>query len=247
MNSYNFDEINRLKNKLDSFRPLSKEILKNLHDNLILNWTYHSNAIEGNTLTINETKVVLEGITVGGKTLREHFEAINHRDAILYLENLVINKEDISQRVIKEIHSLILKDIDNSNKGFYRNINVMISGANHTPPDHIYLNDLMHNLIQDYKSWKNLHPVEQAARMHSEFVKIHPFIDGNGRTARLLMNLILMKHGYPAAVLPLSKRLDYYNALDKAHVKNNYDDFINLISNIVKDSFEPYWFVLGVR
>ena len=105
----------------------------------------------------------------------------------------------------------------------------------------------MYRLIIDYKSWSNLHPVEQAARMHSEFVKIHPFIDGNGRTSRLLMNLILMKHGYPAAVLPVSKRLDYYNALDKTHTENDYDDFIKLIADIVEESFKPYWFILGIK
>lgn len=247
MKQYTFDEIDKLKSKLDNYRPLSNDIVKNLHDSLVLNWTYHSNAIEGNTLTINETKVVLEGITVGGKTLREHFEAINHREAILYLENIVLNTEDLSERVIKEIHYLILKDIDNSNAGAYRNINVMISGATHTPPSHMHLNDLMYRLLEDYKSWNNLHPVEQAARIHSEFVKIHPFIDGNGRTSRLLMNLILMKHGYPAAVLPVSKRLDYYNALDKAHVDGDYDDFISLIGDIVKESFNPYWYALGVE
>jgi Fic family protein len=247
MKHYNFDKIDQLKNKLDSYRPLSSDVVKNLHDNLVVSWTYHSNAIEGNTLTMNETKVVLEGITVGGKTLREHFEAINHRDAILYLENLVLNNEDISERVIKEIHHLILKGIDNSNAGAYRNINVMISGANHMPPDHIQLNDLMYRLMVDYKSWETMHPVEQAARMHSEFVKIHPFVDGNGRTSRLLMNLILMKHGYPPAILPVSKRLDYYNALDKAHVENDYDDFIKLISDIVEESFNPYWYVLGIK
>ena len=135
--TYTFDKVDSLKAKLDSYRPLSREVTKNLHENLVLNWTYHSNAIEGNTLTINETKVVLEGITVGGKTLREHFEAINHREAIFYLENLVLNEEDLSERVIKEIHYLILKNIDNTNAEAYRNINVMISGASHTPPDHL--------------------------------------------------------------------------------------------------------------
>jgi len=217
-----------------------------VHDNLVLNWTYHSNAIEGNTLTINETKVVLEGITVGGKSLREHFEAINHKDAILYLEGLVQKKEDLTERVIKEIHYLILKNIDNENIGKYRAINVLITGAEHRPPNHIHLNELMAKLMVDYKSWSDLHPVEQAARLHSEFVKIHPFIDGNGRTSRLLMNLVLMQHGYPPAVLPVSKRLEYYNALDKSHVDDDdLSDFMGLIIEIVEQSFEPYWFALG--
>ena len=246
MRKYDFTKIDDFKSKLDSFRPLSKEIVSNIHENLIVNWTYHSNAIEGNTLTINETKVVLEGITVGGKSLREHFEAINHKEAILFLEDLVSDKQDLSERIIKDIHSLILKNIDNANAGKYRNINVRISGAEHIPPNHVLLADRMRDLIEQYKSWSNLHPVEQAAMLHSEFVKIHPFVDGNGRTSRLLMNLALMQHGYPPAILPVSKRLRYYNALDKAHVDNEYDDFINLIIEIVGESFEPYWFALGV-
>lgn len=247
MNKYNFTKINQFKMELDSFRPLPKEIVANIHENLIINWTYHSNAIEGNTLTINETKVVLEGITVGGKSLREHFEAINHKEAILFLEDLISDKQELSEGVIKNIHSLILKNIDNSNAGKYRSINVRISGAEHVPSNHVLLAEQMNNLIEQYKSWSNLHPVKQAAMLHSEFVKIHPFVDGNGRTSRLLMNLALMQNGYPPAILPVSKRLRYYNALDKAHVKNEYDDFINLIIEIVEESFEPYWFALGIN
>ena len=239
--------ISVLKEKLDSYRPLSKGIVNNIYENLVLNWTYHSNAIEGNTLTINETKVVLEGITVGGKSLREHFEVINHRDAILYLEGLVQDKEELSERVVKEINYLILKNIDNENVGKYRAINVLITGAEHKPPSHIHLNELMMKLMLDYKSWSDLHPVEQAARLHSEFVKIHPFIDGNGRTSRLLMNLVLMQHGYPPAVLPVSKRLEYYNALDKANVEDDISDFMSLMIDIVEQSFEVYWFALGLN
>lgn len=245
MTNYNFSKIDAYKSKLDSFRPLSKEAVFNIHENLVLNWTYHSNAIEGNTLTINETKVVLEGVTVGGKSLREHFEAINHKEAILFLEDLVRDKQELSEKMIKDIHSLILKNIDNANTGKYRNINVKITGAEHIPTNHFLLSEQMTKLIEEYKSWNNLHPVEQAARLHSEFVKIHPFVDGNGRTSRLLMNLVLMQHGYPPAILPVSKRLRYYNALDKAHVNNNYTDFIALIVEIVEDSFSPYWFALG--
>jgi Fic family protein len=241
----NFKKINRYKSKLDGFRPLSKKMVSNIHESLILNWTYHSNAIDSNTLTINETKVVLEGITVGGQSLREHFEAINHKEAILFLEDLVQSKHVLSESIIKNIHSLTLKNIDISNAGKYRNINVKISGAEHIPPNHFPLKDEMGDLIQLYNSWYGLHPVEQAARLHSEFVKIHPFVDGNGRTSRLLMNLVLMQHGYPPAILPVSKRLEYYNSLYNAHVKNNYTDFISLITKIVEDSFEPYWFALG--
>ncbi|MCF6806958.1 Fic family protein [Thiotrichales bacterium 19S9-12] len=242
-----FSKFDQMKQRLDSYRPLSKELVDNLYDNLILNWTYHSNAIEGNTLTLKETKVALEGITVGGKTLREHFEAINHKDAILYLEEIIKDKEPLCEWTIKSIHQLILKSIDDANAGKYRTINVRIMGANHIPPEHYQLNELMAQLIKDYESWQDLHPIEQAARMHGEFVKIHPFVDGNGRTSRLLMNLILMQNGYPAAILPVEKRLEYYNALDIAHTQNNYEPFIELISQIVEDAFKTYWFALGVK
>ena len=129
-----FKKLDELKLKLDSFRPLDLSIVKNLHEDLVLRWTYHSNAIEGNTLTLKETKVALEGITIGGKTLREHFEAINHKDAILFIEDLAQKEERLSEYSIKQIHSLILKNIDDENKGKYRTTNVIISGAEHKPP-----------------------------------------------------------------------------------------------------------------
>jgi Fic family protein len=242
-----FEKFTAMKQRLDSYRPLSQALINNLHENLILDWTYNSNAIEGNTLTLKETKVALEGVTIGGKSLREHFEAINHKDAILYLEELITDKNPLNEWTIKSIHQLILKNIDDTNAGKYRTINVTISGAKHTPPDYLQLNDLMENLITRYKSWNNKHPIEQAALLHSEFVKIHPFTDGNGRTSRLLMNLVLMQNGYPAAVLPVEKRLEYYNALDTAHTNNNYQPFLELICHIVEDAFKKYWFALGKK
>ena len=129
-----FKKLDELKLKLDSFRPLNPSIIKNLHEDLVLRWTYHSNAIEGDTLTLKETKVALEGITIGGKTLREHFEAINHKDAILFMEDLAQKEDKLSEYSIKQIHSLILKNIDDENKGKYRTTNVIISGAEHKPP-----------------------------------------------------------------------------------------------------------------
>ncbi len=195
---------------------------------MILRWTYNSNAIEGNTLTLNETKVALEGITVGGKTLREHFEAINHRDAIYFVESLVQNGEPLTEYSIKSLHALILKNIDDTNAGSYRNINV-----------------------EEFISWyqneaQKLHPIERAARVHVDFVGIHPFSDGNGRTSRLLMNFELMKNGFPPAILKVDKRLAYYEFLDKAHTQGDYKSFMNLLCDIVEESFEPYWFALGI-
>ena len=241
-----FTKLDRLKEKLDGFRPLSAEVSRNLREDILLRWTYHSNAIEGNTLSLRETKVVLEGIAVGGKSLREHFEAINHREAILFLEDLVKEKSFLSENQIKSIHRLILKHIDDKNAGVYRNSQVLISGARHVPPDALRVVDAMQSLVAWHpKEGQRLHPVERAARIHGEFVKIHPFFDGNGRTSRLLMNLELMKAGFPPAVLTVDKRLAYYQALDEAHVDRRYDPFIRLIADCVEQSFEPYWKVLG--
>ena len=244
----NYHHLDQLKQKLDAYRPLSLAVINNLREDLVLRWTYHSNAIEGNTLTLKETKVALEGITVGGKTMREHLEAINHREAIFFVEELVSQKEPLSQRNIKDIHQLILKKIDDQNAGIYRNTNVIIAGAEHTPPDFIHVLSDMENLICWYQNEaQELHPVERAGRVHADFVKIHPFVDGNGRTARLLMNLELMKAGFPAAVLPVEKRLEYYNALDQAHTQNDYQPFLSLIIEVVVQSFQPYWYALNIQ
>jgi len=242
-----FEIIDDLKAKLDQHRPLSPAIVKNLHEDLILRWTYHSNAIEGNTLTLLETKVVLEGITVGGKALREHFEAINHRDAILYVEDIIKKQEPFSEWQIRNIHQLILKNIDDENAGRYRQQNVLISGATINPPDYTLLNDKMVQFIDWYnKEAQNLHPVERAAKVHADFVGIHPFIDGNGRTSRLLMNLELLKAGYPPSVITVENRLAYYEALDQWMAYGKTEKFISLIADVVLDGFKPYQMVLGI-
>lgn len=240
-----FQQVDQLKAKLDAHRPLPATVLTNLHENLVLNWTYHSNAIEGNTLTLKETKVALEGITVGGKTLREHFEAINHREAILFLEEQVQQQAPVSEWLIKALHQLVLKNIDNDNAGQYRRYNVLISGAEHAPPEAMLVPEQM----QQFVAWAtneapSLHPVEAAARIHGELVKIHPFVDGNGRTSRLLMNLTLMRAGLPATIITVEQRLDYYQTLDIAHTTGNYQPFVELVAKAVIKSFEPYWWAL---
>ena len=241
-----FKKLDELKLKLDSFRPLNPYIVKNLHEDLVLRWTYHSNAIEGNTLTLKETKVALEGITIGGKTLREHFEAINHKDAILFMEDLAQKEDKLSEYSIKQIHSLILKNIDDENKGKYRTTNVIISGAEHKPPQSFEVQSQMQEFIKKYnENITKLHPIELASFVHIEFVKIHPFIDGNARTSRLLMNLELIKAGFPPVVIELEDRLEYYKALDIAHTENDYKPFLELMKKVIEKSFEPYFYILN--
>lgn len=236
-----FDEIDKKKHRIDDKRPLAEYTVRSIRENLMLEWTYNTNAIEGNTLTLMETKVVLEGITVGGKTLKEHLEVINHKDAILYVEDIVKNNEELSEWQIKNIHSIILKGIDDNYAGKYRDQQVIISGAKHVPPEPIYIKEQMENLIKWYnEEGKNLHPVERAAMLHVIFVGIHPFIDGNGRTSRLLLNLELMKNGFPAIVIRNENRLSYYSALDKAHTTGEYEDFIQLIVDEVNRSLDIY-------
>jgi Fic family protein len=241
-----YERLDALKRRLDGFRPLPGAVVANLHDDLVLRWTYHSNAIEGNTLTLQETKVVLEGVTVGGKTLREHFEAINHRNAIGYVEAVVTNDEPFSLRMIRSIHALILKNIDDENAGVWRRFNVTISGARHVPPDALHVADQMEAFVRWHESDGSLlHPVELAARTHADFVKIHPFMDGNGRTARLLMNLDLMRKGFPPIVLPVERRLAYYDSLDTAHIEGDYTAFLDLIGELAEKAFDPYWHAMG--
>jgi Fic family protein len=238
---YQFDTIDEQKRTIDTRRPLTKNQYNTLRNNLIIEWTYNSNAIEGNTLTLSETKVVLEGITIGGKSVVEHLEAINHRDAILFLESIVDGHEDISEWNIKNLHQIILKDIDNLNAGKYRMENVLIGGAKHIPPDYLMVPVLMQKLVyEDNREWIQYHPVVRAALLHGEFVKIHPFIDGNGRTARLLLNFVLMLNGYPPIVIKRESRLAYYEALDTAHTTLNYSKFVHLIATLVFEA-EQLW------
>lgn len=183
-------------------------------------------------MTLRETQVVLEWITVGGESIREHLEAINHEKAILYLNDLVKENNPITERNIKSIHQLVLKDIDNENAGRYRRENVTIKDATHISPDYLKVPELMEKLVSNYENWNDFHPIIQAALLHGELVKIHPFIDGNGRTSRLLMNLDLMNHGYNPVIIKKEDRLEYYEALDKAHTTGDYTDFVKLITKL---------------
>lgn len=242
-----FQQINDKKARLERSRPFPKYTLKSLREKLLLEWTYNTNAIEGNTLTMNETKVVLEGITVGGKTMREHLEVINHRDAISYVEEIVHKEEQLSEWQIKNLHRLVLKGIDDEYAGVYRDQQVFIAGAKHTPPAHYLIKEKMEQMMKWYEEeGPHLHPVTRGAMLHAIFVGIHPFIDGNGRTSRLLLNLELMKDGFPPVIIKVENRLAYYEALDKAHTTEDYDDFIQLVAKEVEDSLDLYISVLGL-
>jgi Fic family protein len=238
---YDFTTIDSLKDAIEQHRPFSKRLADSLHEKLIVEWTFNSNAIEGNTLTLSETKVVLEGITIGGKSMVEHLETINHRDAIIFVEELVSNRDLLTEWHIKSIHALILKEIDNLNAGKYREENVVISGAKHLPPKHYEIHYLMQKLVSEYhKDWTQYHPVIRATLLHGEFVKIHPFIDGNGRTSRLLLNFELMKSGYTPIIIKNEYRSKYYDVLDLAHTTMNYGPFIKLVAELVLES-EALW------
>ncbi|MBU5316518.1 Fic family protein [Clostridium bornimense] len=243
-----FNEIDSKKAVLDSKRPLDKEALNNLKKYFDVDLTYNSNAIEGNTLTITETKVILEdGITIGkGKSLREHLEVINHKEAIDYIDDIVSRDIDISERVIRDLHYIILKSIDNKNAGQYRTTNVLISGSAHRAVEHFYVKEKMNDLVNWYKENKDtMHPIQLAAEFHFKFVYIHPFIDGNGRSARLLMNLILMRNGYPITVIRNVDREDYMKALEEASTKNYLNHFVKIVTDAVHRSLDTYLYLIN--
>jgi Fic family protein len=234
-----YKELDQLKEKLNHLRQNHGEKVAKAFD---IEYTYESNKIEGNTLTLQETALVIEkGLTIGGKSLNEHLEAINHAYAIDFIKELAQKNEPITEHNLLQIHSLILQGIDNANAGKYRTVQVMISGAKHIPPQPYLVPKEMENLFIWYNKNKGkLHPVELSAEMHERLVTIHPFIDGNGRTSRLLMNLILLQNGFPIAILKgdTESRLKYYSALETAQTENNKKPFIKLITDNVKETME---------
>ncbi len=203
-----FSKCDELKAELDGLRPIEQKHMKDIKSFWQIGLAYSSNALEGNTLTETETKVILEdGITVGGKSVREHMEALGHRDALSYL--FTACSGGYNEKVICELHRLFYFRIDENNAGAYRRENVIITGTNYLPPD----SDDVPNLMSKFCNYdKSQHPIEHAALAHQELVNIHPFVDGNGRTARLLMNLILLGNGYPIIVIPPIYRGRYIDA-----------------------------------
>ena len=234
-----FASVDALKARLDAHRPLPADIVSQIRQDMRIRFTYHSNAIEGNTLTMSETKAVLEdGITIGGKSLREHLEAVGHSQAIDYLEVLAQGDAALTERTLKDFHSLILRNIDGANAGTYRRVNVLISGAGHIPPQAESVPEKMEAFFRWYGAARGaLHPVEFAARVHADFVNIHPFKDGNGRTARLIMNFELMRAGFPTVIVPVDARPDYYRNLDIAATQGDYLPFVMQIAELAQKSF----------
>lgn len=235
----NYKELDKLKDKLNHLRQNQSEKVAKAFD---IEYTYESNKIEGNTLTLQETALVIEkGLTIGGKSLNEHLEAVNHSHAIDFIKEIANDPESITEHNLLQIHSLILQGIDNANAGKYRNVQVLISGAKHVPPQPYLVAKQMEDLFFWYNENKNvLHPVELSAEMHERLVTIHPFIDGNGRTSRLLMNLILLQNGFPIAILKgdAENRLKYYSALESAQTENDKKPFLNLITENVRETME---------
>lgn len=236
--------LTRIENKkaqLDRLRPLPTAAVTRLRDQILVEWIYNSNAIEGNTITLQETRLILEtGLTIGGKSLREHFEVINHRDAIDYVEDLAARAEQVTPFHVRQIYKLVLSRIDDENAGRYRETQVRIAGAAFIPPE----SWLVPNLMTEWGDWlaieeKQTHPVELAALAHHRLVAIHPFIDGNGRTARLVMNLILLRAGYPPTVIQRINRLQYYRVLDQAD-SGKPAGLVNFVGRAVERSLNLY-------
>ena len=235
------NEIDDLKKKLDTFREFDSFRIAQA---LELEYTFESNRIEGNTLTLRETDLVInEGLTISGKSMREHLEAINHVEAIGYIKQLMERNFPFNERELLSVHNLILRGIIPEDAGRYRRVQVMIKGSSHMPPQPF----IVPKEMEDYFIWYNenkgkLHPVILAAEMHERLVTIHPFIDGNGRTSRLVMNLILLQNGYVIANIKgdYDSRMNYYQALETAQTHGNKEDFLLFIAQIEKECLARY-------
>jgi len=237
-------EIDILQAKWGAKKPLEGIQLQKLEEYFRVKYTYESNRIEGNTLTYKETHLVInEGLTIGGKPMTDHLEAINHNEAALWLKDMVTGHEDLNQKGLLDLHGIILRSINSAYAGTYRDVPVRISGSEHIPPEPLFLRQLMEEYFIHYTQQKHvMHPVILAAEMHERLISIHPFIDGNGRTSRLVMNLILLKSGYTIANLKgdYKSRIQYYAALEKVQVDNDPEPFYELIADNVKESLTEH-------
>jgi len=233
--------IQEKKSGLDALRPLPTAAVQNIKNSLTLEWTYNSNSIEGNTLTLQETKMIIEdGMTIKGKSLREHFEAVNHQDAIEYVESLVAKSHFLRASDVLDVHGLVLLRIEKEFAGRYRNAGVRIAGANFVPPNALKVDVLMEDLIHWVNAENNpLNIIIKASIFHHRLVWIHPFFDGNGRTTRLIFNLLLMKAGFPPAIILKNDRKKYYDALNKAN-RGDYAKLLLLVIQALERSLDIY-------
>lgn len=223
-------------------KPLTEGELERLNEEFLTEYTYNSNAIEGNTLTLRETDMVLRGVTIDQKSLKEHLEVIGHKEAFDYVRQLVSENAPISEKVIKDIHYLVLAD-KKEDRGIYRRVPVRIMGAAHELVQPYLIIPKMEELLEQYKNSKE-DIVTKLARFHIEFEGIHPFIDGNGRTGRLLVNLELMKAGYPPIDIKFNDRLKYYEAFDEYHVKHNISAMADMFARYLNQRLDLYLSIL---
>ena len=235
-------QIDRKKIELDGRRPLTAGEVERLNEEFIVEYTYNSNAIEGNTLTLRETDLVLRGLTIDKKPLKDHMEAVGHKEAFEFVSELVKNNVPISESVIKQIHYLVLAD-KKEDRGVYRRVPVRIMGAQHEPVQPYLIVPKMEELLRTFLE-STEHIVTKLARFHIEFEGIHPFIDGNGRTGRLLVNLELMKAGYPPIDIKFTDRITYYNAFDEYYVKHNLSAMENLFAGYINARLDMYLDIL---
>ena len=232
------DMIDRKKFELDTRRPLTEGEVARLTEEFIVEYTYNSNAIEGNTLTLRETDLVLRGLTIDQKPLKDHMEAVGHKEAFDFVRELVQNQVPMSERVIQQIHFLVLAD-KKDDRGVYRRVPVRIMGAQHEPVQPYLIQPKMEQLMIAFAESAE-HIVTKLARFHIEFEGIHPFIDGNGRTGRLLVNLELMKAGYPPIDIKFTDRLAYYNAFDEYYVGHNLSAMEKLFAGYINERLDMY-------
>lgn len=242
-----FAEIESKKARLDRQRPLTAGEAARLRDEFAVEFTYDSNAIEGNTLTLQETAMVLEGITIDQKPLKDHLEAVGHRDAFAYVEGIASEDLPLSEHVIKAVHSLVLMDRP-EDRGSYRRIPVRILGAQTEPVQPYLIEPKMQELLlADAERRKAMHPVERIARFHLEFECIHPFVDGNGRTGRLIANLGLIREGYPPINVKFADRKAYYQAFDAFSRDGDAAPMVNLMGGYVLERIGQYLGILEVE
>jgi len=235
-------ELLRKKSRLDSYKPIPKNVLNNLEEWYRIELTYTSNAIEGNTLTRQETALIVEkGITVEGKSVQEHLEAINHAEAFTYIQELAKQKKrnELKLQDILDIHRMILKKIDDADAGRLRNTAVRISGSTTILPNPLKVPDLMGEFIQWLQTTTD-NPIQIASDAHFKLVTIHPFVDGNGRTARLLMNFILIQAGFPPAIIKKEERNRYLTSLEMGQTKGQLDSYYELINDSINRSLDIY-------